>query len=264
MSTTSAVITTVCNQKGGVGKTATTTGVSSALAKQGLRVLVVDMDPQANASNTLAPELNEHSFTTLDVLKYADSPNAAQAIRQAIVPAAPAWAGINLIPSERALSDREVDNSAGRERRLAVALALVADEYDHIVIDCPPSLGLLTTNALTAATQALIVTEPRRDPMLAVNEMITTIYTIKAAYNPTLALAGVVLNRWRVNQTDRTEWFEKATTDLGKALLPTLIPEREAIPRAASRHVPTSDPAVADTYAAIAAHLIAAATNGDN
>lgn len=245
-------ITAICNQKGGVGKTTATLGLAQTLAGLGRSVLIVDADPQANSTLSLGVTPNPDDLTLLDVMA-ADRSLAGVAVAQALVEAGPGWAGVHIIPSERALADREIDNRAGREIALKTALAGVKSSYDHILIDCPPSLGLLTVNALTAADQILIVTESRETSLIGVQEMLATVGNVREYYNPALILAGIVVNKWLPGRVDRTGWLEQARDAFGAHLLAAMIPEREIIARAATQHRPIPiEPATADILAAFA------------
>lgn len=234
------MITALCNQKGGVGKTTLTAGLAQRLGTTATPVLVVDMDPQANATRILGVELEDDMFTMLDVMS-APRPSLHEAVRQAITKPGPGWDGIDVLPAERGLASRELDNSPARESQLRAALTLLDPTYRHILIDCQPSLGLLTLNALTAADQALIVTEAHDFSNAAVNEMLTTIQLVRESYNPNLTLAGIVVNRWTANRIDPEDQLQKARAEFGTHLLEVCVPQAAAIGRAASRHVPVAN-----------------------
>ena len=169
----------VANQKGGVGKTATTVNLAGALARNGSRVLVIDADPQSNATAILDVELDVESRTLYDVLAAVATGQAGPgALAAAIHPAGPAWNGIDVIPAQRELASREADTSPGREFHLRTAMDGAVEGYDVVIIDCPPSLGALTLGALTTATSVLIVTEPRASSVDGVTELTTTINTV--------------------------------------------------------------------------------------
>ena len=158
-----ALVLAVCNQKGGVGKTTTTFHLARAAITDGLRVLVVDADPQGDLTSVTVDEDNliEGQVGLADVL----SDRSDEHIRDVIVPGI--WPGLDVVPTTgealEGVNNELVIAGAGREQRLRTALGEVIDDYDVILIDCPPSLGMLTTNALVAADQALIVTAPRSE-----------------------------------------------------------------------------------------------------
>ena len=229
----------VANQKGGVGKTATTVNLANALARNGHRVLVIDDDPQANATSILDVQLDVESRTLHDVLTAVATGQAgAGALAAAIHPAGPAWGSIDVIPAQRELASREADTSPGREFHLRTAMEGAVDEYDVVIIDCPPSLGALTLSALTAATGVLIVTEPRASSVDGVAELTTTIGTVQRYYNPSLTSAGILINRWRNDRLDRAVWREELGAVYGAAMIDHPLPEREVVAVAATNRVP--------------------------
>ena len=254
-------IIAVANQKGGVGKTATTVNLAGALARNGRRFLVIDADPQANATSILDVELNVESRTLHDVLTAVATGQAgAGALAAAIHPAGPAWGGIDVVPAQRELASREADNSPGREFHLRTAMDGAIDDYDAVIIDCPPSLGALTLSALTAATSVLIVTEPRASSVDGVAELTTTISTVQRYYNPGLTTAGILINRWRSDRLDRAVWRQELAAIYGAAMIDHPLPEREVVAVAATNHVPVPKREAYDYVAAIEAvarHVLA-------
>lgn len=247
-------IIAVANQKGGVGKTATTVNLADALARNGHRVLVIDADPQANATSILDVELDDESRTLHDVLTAVATGQAgAGALAAAIHPAGPAWTGIDVIPAQRELASREADTSPGREFHLRTAMGGAIEDYDVVLIDCPPSLGALTLSALTAATSVLIVTEPRASSVEGVAELTVTIDTVKRYYNPGLSVAGILINRWRNDRLDRAVWREELRAIYGSDVIDHPLPEREVVAVAATNHVPVPKREAYDYVAAIEA-----------
>jgi len=169
----------VANQKGGVGKTTTAVNLGAYLASSGKRVLLVDVDPQANATSSLGVERRGLAHSTYDVL-LNDTP-AEQAI---IVTRQPALAGAEV----------ELVSQIAREHRLGRALEPVLDRYDYLFLDCPPSLGLLTVNALAAVRDGVLI--PVQCEYLALEglgHLLKTIYMVRDNVNPGLSIAGVVL-----------------------------------------------------------------------
>ncbi len=182
-----ARILAISNQKGGVGKTTTTVNLSAALAKNGQRVLVVDLDPQGNASSGLGYPRTEVSAGIYDaLLDYRE----IESIRLSTD-----MAKLQLIPASRDLVGAEVElvDEPGRERRLRKVLNGIRDEYDWIIIDCPPSLGLLTLNALTAADSVLIPLQAEYYAMEGLGELLRTIGAVRKSLNPDLVREGIVL-----------------------------------------------------------------------
>lgn len=249
------IVIAVANQKGGVGKTATTVNLAGALARNGHRILVIDADPQANATSILDVELNPVESRTLhDVLTAVATGQAgAGALAAAIHPAGPAWDGIDVIPSQRELASREADTSPGREFHLRTAMDGAIEEYNVVLIDCPPSLGALTLSALTAATSVLIVTEPRASSVDGVAELTTTISTVQRYYNPGLTTAGILINRWRSDRLDRAVWRDELRAIYSATMIDHPLPEREVVAVAATNRVPVPKREAYDYVAAIEA-----------
>ncbi len=216
--------------KGGVGKTSVVLGVAGAAAAAGLKVLVVDLDPQANATATLRAESIE--FTTSDVL-YDGRPGIAA---EAIV--ASSWQGkLDLIASEPALEHRSQSPGAGSELRLRTALEGVADQYDLVLFDCPPSLGELTRNALYAANSALVVTEPTFFAVQGAAQAIEAVQIVAEHGNADLTPAGIVVNRMRTTLEDHRERMADLQREFGNLVLGGL-PDRSAVSQAQGAQVP--------------------------
>lgn len=181
----------VANQKGGVGKTTTAVNLGAYLAAAGQRVLLVDVDPQANATSTMGVDRQNLSLSTYDVL--LDGAPAERAILLT------KQVHLDLLPSSPALAGAEVElvGLADREHRLGYALDAVVERYDYVFMDCPPSLGLLTVNALTAAREGVLI--PVQCEYLALEglgHLLKTIYLVRDRLNPRLAVAGVVLTMY--------------------------------------------------------------------
>ncbi len=177
----------MCNQKGGVGKTTTTINLGAALAEYGRRVLVVDFDPQGAASVGLGINTLDMDQTVYTVLMDSRSD-----VRSAIV--ASAVEGLDVLPANIDLSAAEVQlvNEVARESALARVLRHVVDDYDVILIDCQPSLGLLTVNALTAAHGVIVPVEAEFFALRGVALLVETIETVRDRINPRLKIDGIV------------------------------------------------------------------------
>lgn len=240
----------VCNQKGGVGKTTVVACLAEAFAHvEGKRVLVIDADPQYNSSTALG--VDEPELTLNDVL-YGDPQNGQKIqpgiARAAIVPAGEGWEpeghgdgaqSIDVIPSERALFARELDNMLARERRLKTALSGVTDDYDVVLIDCPPSLGLLTVNALTTATHALLVSTARASSVDGLREITRTITEVQEQLNERLEIAGVIMNQVQ-KRVDQDFWVDRVKEGFGEKALTPVLPNLEPYAKAQSYKLPLS------------------------
>lgn len=184
-------VVAVANQKGGVGKTTISLACVSDVARRGLRALLVDNDPQANATDTIAgPNFDPDEVPTLyDVFAAGDTGAAAGAIIPSI------WPGVDLLPGDLQCARYDEYSGMAAEQRLKTALVGVADDYDLVVIDCPRALGALTSAALTVATQLLVVAEPTKDALKGVSMVLDTAESVRQHYNPDLIIAGVIINR---------------------------------------------------------------------
>ncbi len=181
-----ARIVSLVNQKGGVGKTTTAVSLAVALARRGQRVLLVDLDPQANATSALGV-LGGDRAGTYDAL-LDETP-----IAECITPVAEE--GVDLVPSSAELSGAEVElvPVLARERRLANALHPVRDQYDWVLVDCPPSLGLLTINALTASESVIIPVQCEYMALEGLSRLMETLELVRRNLNPGLHVLGVIL-----------------------------------------------------------------------
>ena len=220
----------VLSLKGGVGKSTVTLGLAGAAWHRGLKVLVIDSDPQANTTSALDP--GPFTFTLNDVLADGRPGIAAEAV----VPSG--WGScVHLIASERALSHREMKGAAS-PTALRNSLDGVSDRYDLVLIDCPPALGELTRNALAAADAALVVTEPGFFAVQGAAQAIDAIEVARPAINLRLQLSGIVVNRGRASLNEHKYRLDELKSVYGDALLEPYIPERSAVQQAQGAGVP--------------------------
>jgi chromosome partitioning protein len=228
------------NQKGGVGKTTTVVNLASYVARSGRRVLVVDLDPQGNATSGLGLASVPVERSVHPVL--VDGGDA----HERIVPAA--IEGLSIIPSSRDLAGAEVElvPVPARERQLARALRPLTDSYDSILLDCPPSLGLLTVNALTAADSVLIPIQCEYYALEGLGQLLSTIDLVRAHLNPSLTIKGVVLTMYDARTTLSADVSAEVRRHLPGQVFRTVIPrsirlaEAPSFGRPISEHAPGS------------------------
>ena len=237
------------NQKGGVGKTTTVVNLASYLALDGDRVLVVDLDPQGNATSGFGVDRASLERSVYDAVVDGHE------IDDLIVPGT---TGVDLVPSSIALAGAEVElaGADARERRLRRLLEPLTARYDVIFIDCPPSLGLLTVNALTAADAVLIPLQCEYYALEGLTQLLATIDLVRDHLNPRLALDGVVLTMADGRTNLSADVAAEARNHLGQAVYATVIPRSVRLSEAPSHGLPISSYAAdsrgAQAYAALA------------
>lgn len=251
-----ARVIALCNQKGGVGKTTTTINLAAAMADYGRRVLIVDFDPQGAASAGLGINANELDETVYTLLMQPRSD-----IHDVITPTA--IANLDIVPANIDLSAAEVQlvGEVAREQVLARVLRPVLDEYDVILIDCQPSLGLLTVNALTAAHGVIIPLEAEYFALRGVALLVETIEKVTDRLNPRLRIDGILATMVDMRTLHSREVIERVHEAFGDRLFATKISRTVKFPDAsvASEPITTYAPSHpgAEQYRRLARELVA-------
>ena len=241
------------NQKGGVGKTTTVVNVGTYLALAGHRVLIVDVDPQGNATSGLGVNRSGLDLTLYEAM------TGAAALRDVIVPTG--ITNLWIVPSSVGLAGAEMELAPTdqRERRLGRLLAEVAADYDYLLLDCPPSVGLLTVNALTAADAVLIPIQCEYYALEGLTQLIATVNLVRDNLNPDLEIKGVVLTMYDARTNLSADVAAEVRRHLGAAVFDTIVPRSIRLSEAPSFGLPIAmhrpDSRGAEAYAALAIEL---------
>lgn len=225
-------IIAVANQKGGVGKTTTTINLGASLAKEGKKVLIIDADPQANATSGygIDPRTMESSIYECLVDEY---PMNGSQVTTCVE-------GLDLVGSRIDLAGAELEliNKPGRERVLARALESVMPLYDFILIDCSPSLGLITVNALTAAHSVIIPVQAEYFALEGISKLLNTIRIIKSKLNPGLEIEGFLLTMYDARLRLANQIYEELKSHFGDMVFNSVIPRNIRLSEAPSHGLP--------------------------
>lgn len=212
-------VISIANHKGGVGKTTSTVNLAAGLARMGHKVLVIDMDPQANATTCLGLTQKQER-TVYQVLAFLDP------ISRSILPLKD---NLDLVPSSVHLAGFEKNSEVGKEFILQEAIQTIKDQYDYILIDCPPSLGSLTITALTASDFAIIALQSEFLALQGMQEFIKILRTVKTRMNRELELLGIVVTRFDSRKVLHRDVLSYAQNEFGEMIFSAVIRDNVAL-----------------------------------
>lgn len=225
-------IIAIANQKGGVGKTTTAINLSACLAEAGKRVLTVDLDPQGNTTSGLGVNKNEQEKTTYELLIGQSS--VEECLLKEVLP------GLDILPSNIELSGAEIEliGIEGKEFILKEEIDKIRSNYDFVLIDCPPSLNMLTVNAMTTADTVLVPIQCEYYALEGLSQLIHTINLVKQRLNSSLELEGVVFTMYDSRTNLSLQVVENVKNNLNNAVYKTIIPRNVRLAEAPSHGMP--------------------------
>lgn len=225
-------ILAITNQKGGVGKTTTCVNLAASLASLKKRVLLIDLDPQGNASTGSGIDKAHLKLSIYHVLL------DVKTLKEVIVKSEKG--GFDVAPSNRELAGAEVElvNEIARETRLKAAIAKIADAYDYVLLDCPPALNLVTVNALTAANAVMIPMQCEYYALEGLSDLVNTIKKVRAHLNPTLEIEGLLRTMFDNRNMLATQVSGQLISHFGKKVYETVIPRNIRLAEAPSYGLP--------------------------
>ncbi len=220
------------NQKGGVGKTTTNVNLSSCIAAKGRKVLIIDIDPQGNTTSGFGVDKNSVEYNIYDILINNED------IKKCIIKTD--FKNIDIISSNVQLAGAEIEltNLTNREQRLKESIELIKDEYDYIFVDCPPSLGLLTINSLTAVDSVLIPIQCEYYALEGVSQLMNTIGLVQQNLNPNLEIQGVVLSMFDGRTNLSIQVVDEVKKFFRGKVYTTIIPRNVRLAEAPSHGLP--------------------------
>ena len=247
-------ILAITNQKGGVGKTTSAVNLSAALAKLGKRVLLIDLDPQGNAT-TGCGIVKTDALPTVYQLLIGDTTLGGAIVKTEF--------GFDILPANRELAGAEIEliELDGREQRLKDALATVVDQYDYVLIDCPPALNMLTVNALVASQSVMIPMQCEYYALEGLSDLVETLRKVRGNLNPDLEIEGLLRTMYNAQNTLTQQVSDELMNHFGDKVYETIIPRNVRLAEAPSHGKPATaydaSSKGAQAYVALAEELLA-------
>lgn len=226
-------IIAVLNQKGGVGKTTSAINIAAYLAKAGKHVLLIDFDPQGNATSGLGIDKHNQEQTSNEVL-FAQA-DLSRAVRETAI------SNLFVLPANASLAAAEVDLVKYPEREAQLKRALGTINYDYVFIDCPPALGLLTINALTAADLLLIPVQAEYYALEGLSQLLSVVQRVRQGLNPRLEILGVVVTMYDPRTSLSRQVYDELTKHFGEKMFKTIIPRNVRLAEAPSHGKPIAE-----------------------